>query len=142
MPSRLMAGELEAGVIQVSPSSPAPFAKDAMAIQGAQLVPISGPAMSRLRERYPFFRPVTIPGGTYGAHGDTETVGMDFILVCREPVRDDVVYEMMKVLFESLPELAGHHPGLALIAFQQRSGVPIPLHPGAARFYRERELFR
>lgn len=65
-----------------------------------------------------------------------------FLLVCHQQLADDLVHNMLKIFFESLPDLAQPRPELGVITFQQSPGVPIPLHPGAAAFYRERELFR
>lgn len=140
IPPRLADGSLDAEFVQVGASSP--FAKDALAVKGTSLVPINGPVVSSLREKYPFFRPVVIPAHAYGQNVDTETIGVDFILVCHEDVSDDLVYSMLKIFFDSLPELAQQHPELGVITFHESPGVPIPLHPGAAAFFRERELFR
>lgn len=140
MAPELAHGSLDVGFVQVGPA--APSAKAALAVEGTRLIPITGAAISRLREKYPFFRPVIIPAGTYGWNDDTETIGVDFILACREDLSADLVHDMLKVLFESFPELAKRHPELGTITFYQSPTVPIPLHPGAAGFYRERELLR
>ena len=62
-------------------------------------------------------------------------------LACRDDLPDELVYWVTRTLFESLPELAGSLPALRQIDPERVQASPVPLHAGAARFYRERELF-
>jgi TRAP-type uncharacterized transport system substrate-binding protein len=64
------------------------------------------------------------------------------LLACRDDLPDELVYWITRTLFESLPELAESYSLLRQVDLQQLSASPIPLHPGAARFYRERELLQ
>jgi len=52
------------------------------------------------------------------------------------------VYQLTRNLFEGVPELAARHAAASLIDPAQGPTTPIPLHPGAARYYRERELLQ
>ena len=98
-------------------------------------------ALERVREDYPFFLPVTIPKGTYsGQSVPIETVGVDNVLLCREDLDDELVYRLTKAFFEALPDLAATHPSAGLIDADLAPATAIPLHGGAARYYREREL--
>jgi TRAP transporter TAXI family solute receptor len=114
----------------------------ALRVPGARLVPIQGPAIDKLREDYPFLRPVVIPAATYGQRVDVQTIGVDRIVVCHRNVSEDVVYRILTTFFDSVPEWVDVYPALRTLRFDDAAGTPIPLHPGAARFYRERELFR
>jgi TRAP transporter TAXI family solute receptor len=139
MPPQLANGGLDAEFVSVGVLSP--FAKDALAVSGSRLIAIVGPPVSKLREEYPFFRPVMIPARAYGENADTETIGVDFILICHKDLPDNLVHTMLGIFVDSLPELAQQHPELGTVTLQQSPSVPIPLHPGAAA-YRERELLR
>jgi uncharacterized protein len=90
----------------------------------------------------PPFMPAKIPANTYkGQDKDIETAGVANYLVTHSAVSDDLVYEMTKALFESLPELArAHDVGKQIKLENALAGVPIPLHPGAERYYREKGL--
>ena len=70
------------------------------------------------------------------------TIGVDNLLLCRSDLQDELVYELTKRFFDALPRLASEQPSLRLMDFAQAPATPIPLHDGAARYYRERELFR
>jgi uncharacterized protein len=106
---------------------------------GARLVPLTGPAIERLRHEYPFFRPTVIPGGTYPGHPDPiQTIGVDNLLVCRRSLDESLVHDLTARFFEILPSLSM----LTSMDVEQAPATPIPLHDGAARYYRERELSR
>lgn len=83
-----------------------------------------------------------IPAGTYaGQSADVSTVRIQNFLVTRAGLADDLVYRMTRAMFESLGELAAAHSAAAAIKLSDApNGSPVPLHPGAARFYREKGL--
>ncbi len=90
----------------------------------------------------PPFMPAKIPANTYkGQDKDVETAGVANYLVTHAGVSDELVYQMTKALFESLPELAkAHEAGKEIKLENALAGVPIPLHPGAERYYKEKGL--
>jgi TRAP-type uncharacterized transport system substrate-binding protein len=69
-------------------------------------------------------------------------VGVDTMLACREDLDEMLVYRLTKTLFEALPGLAARLDSLKSMDLDQVAATPIPLHSGAARYYRERELSR
>ena len=106
---------------------------------GARLLPLAGPAMERLRHDYPFFRLAVIPGGTYRGHPDPiHTIGVDKLLLCRRSLDESLVHDLTARFFEILPSLSM----LSSMDLDQAPAAPIPLHDGAARYYREQELSR
>ena len=110
---------------------------------GGRLVPITGPSIEQLLRRYPFFRATTIPPGSYPRTTDpTPTIGLDSVLVCRRDLDDDFVYELTRLFFDVLPTLSSSQPALSFMDLDRAPAAPIPLHDGAARYYRERELMR
>lgn len=84
----------------------------------------------------------TIPAGTYqGQEADVPTVAVVNFLVTHEDVSEETAYQMTKLLFENLGELEAAHKAAAQIKLENAlSGMPIPLHPGAERFYKEAGL--
>jgi TRAP transporter TAXI family solute receptor len=112
-------------------------------VQGAVLLPLEGPAIDAVRRESIFLHPTVIPEGTYpGQHGPIHTVGVHNLLVCRRDLDEGLVYRLTRRLFEVLPSLVQQQDSLRLVDLQQAPATPIPLHPGAARYYRERELAR
>ena len=71
-----------------------------------------------------------------------ETLGAEWLLVCRSDLSEDLVYQLTREFFEQLPAMARDHGEAALIDPEQAPAAPIPLHAGAARYYREREILR
>ena len=58
-------------------------------------------------------------------------------------VSDDLAYQMTKLIFESLPELANSHAAGKEIKLEAAAtGSPVPLHPGAIRYYKEKGLIK
>jgi hypothetical protein len=138
---RMQAHVLDAGFIV---SGYPVAALETPAVAGAvHLVPLERVAIDRIRSQYPFFRPILIPKGTYLDQAtDVSTIGVDNLLVCRQDLSEELVYQMTRTLFESLAELAQANAAARAIDVEIAPATPIPLHPGAARYYRERELIR
>jgi uncharacterized protein len=92
----------------------------------------------------PPFVPVLIPANTYtGQDKDVPTAAVVNYLVTSSAVSDDLAYQMTKLIFDSLPELANAHAAGKEIKLQTAaSGSPVPLHPGAIRYYREKGLIK
>ncbi len=137
---RLVNGSLDA--FFVTGSYPADSVSVA-ARAGARVLPLSGGVIDQLRHDYPFLRRAIIPGGTYpGQPEAVETVGVDNLLVCSARLDESLVYSLTKRFFEVLPSLLPYQDSLRLVDLEQAPATPIPLHDGAARYYRERELER
>jgi uncharacterized protein len=92
----------------------------------------------------PPFVPETIPANTYpGQDKDVPTAAIVNYLVTSSAVSDDLAYQMTKLIFESLPELANAHAaGKNIKLATAAAGSPVPLHPGAIRYYREKGLIK
>jgi hypothetical protein len=90
----------------------------------------------------PPFTAVKIPANTYtGQEKDVPTAAVINYLVTSTAVSDDLAYQMTKLIFESLPELANAHvAGRDIKLEAAATGSPIPLHPGAIRYYKEKGL--
>jgi TRAP transporter TAXI family solute receptor len=92
----------------------------------------------------PPFVAAKIPANTYtGQDKDVPTAAVVNYLVTSSDVSDDLAYQMTKLIFESLPELANSHvAGKEIRLEQAANGGPVPLHPGAIRYYREKGLIK
>jgi TRAP transporter TAXI family solute receptor len=92
----------------------------------------------------PTFVPAVIPGRTYeGQTEDIETAAIVNFLVTREGLSADTVYAMTKALFSNLSQLQQTHPAASGISLRDATnGMPLPLHPGAERYYREIGILR
>ncbi|MEW5421976.1 TAXI family TRAP transporter solute-binding subunit [Amorphus sp. 3PC139-8] len=99
---------------------------------------VSVPA-SVIEKLGPPYISATIPAETYdGQANAVETAAVVNFLVSREGVSDDTAYEMTKLLFDNLSTLEAAHKAAAQIKLDNATkGMPIPLHPGAERYYKE-----
>jgi uncharacterized protein len=113
---------------------------DATELTSARLVPITGPAVDSLIADNPYYAEAVIPGGLYrGNDSPTPTFGVRATLVTTATTPDDVVYVVVKSVFENFEEFKGLHPALAQLdqGEMARTALTVPLHPGAERYYRE-----
>ena len=83
--------------------------------------------------------PAKIPAGTYkGQDSDVATVAVGNYLVTSADVPEEVVYQMTKLIFDNLATLkAAHSAGAGISLDEAAKNPPVPLHPGAERYYRE-----
>jgi len=132
---KLVKGEVDAAIVIGRP----PQDPVVRALRGgARLLDIDGPEIDRLRVYYPLLRRIVIPPGTYPSQGSVvHTVGVDLLLVCRADLDKKIVYELTRAYFEQSPKNIRTRPDP-----QRAPAAVIPLHPGAARYYREREVSR
>ena len=134
--ARLAAGTIDA--LFVTGSDPVDSVR-ASTQAGARILPLGGPAIERLRHDYPFFRPTVIHGGTYPGHPEPiRTIGVDNLLVCRRGLDEAMVHDLTTGSSPRCRRCRSDAPWTS----SRRPATPIPLHDGAARYYRERELSR
>ena len=86
----------------------------------------------------------TIPANTYrGQTADVPTVAVQNYLVTHEGVSTDTAYAMTKALWAGLDHLVAAHPVAKAIDLKRAlDGMPVPLHPGAEKYYREVRLIK
>lgn len=110
---------------------------------GAYLVPIDGAPVERLRRESPFVRVVMIPRDIYpGQNQIIPTVGIDLLIVCRRDLDEGLAFRLTEQLFNVFPRLAKVEATMRFLNLEEAPATPIPLHAGAARYFRERELSR
>ncbi len=108
---------------------------------GARLVPLTGAAVDKLVAERPYYARATIPGGLYANNPEpVATYGVVATLVTSSKVPDDVVYALVKAVFDNFDAFKRLHPAFAHLNPRDmaRNGLSAPLHDGAARYYREK----
>lgn len=107
----------------------------------ARILPIAGPPVDDLRERYPFLRPALILGGIYPDHeAPIRTIGIESLLLCRDSVSAAQVTQVTRAWFLAARRLSDIGEMSDPISPDLAAATPIPLHDGAKRYYRERQL--
>ncbi len=120
---------------------PAGSIQEATTTTDAVLVPVTGPVIDQLVADNPFYAKATVPGGMYrGTDADVETFGVKATFVSSAAVPDDVVYEIVKAVFDNFDRFKGLHPAFATLTEEEMisTGLSAPIHPGAMRYYVER----
>jgi TRAP transporter TAXI family solute receptor len=106
------------------------------------IVPIPAEVIAKIGD--PAYQAATIPANTY--NGQTEavaTVAIPNFLVTHEGVPADTVYAMTKAMFDNLDQMVAAHAAAKAIRRENAlEGMPLPLHPGAEKYYREVGLIK
>lgn len=125
---------------------PTPSITELSLTREIQIVRFAPGYREKLIETSPQYLPMTIPAGTYkGIDEDVETVGMAAMWACRMDLSDELVYKMVKALYstEGLEYMATVHPAAKGIKLENAAKwTPIPLHPGAEKFFKEAGLIK
>lgn len=108
---------------------------------GAKLVSLTGPAVDKLVADRPYYAKVEIPGGIYNNNPNpTPTYGVLATFVTSAAVPDDVVYNLVKAVFDNFEDFKKLHPALAHLKPEDmiKNGLSAPLHDGAVKYYKEK----
>ncbi len=117
--------------------------KEAATSCDSVLVDVTGPAIDMLVSENDYYRKATIPGGMYnGNPNDVHTFGVGATFVSSTAVPDEVVYQVVKAVFENFDDFKKLHPAFANLKKEEmiRDGLSAPLHPGAIRYYKQAGL--
>lgn len=107
------------------------------------LVTVDGSAVDKLVADNDFYRTASIPGGMYtGSDADVATFGVGATFVSSTNVSEDVVYNVVKAVFENFDTFKKLHPAFANLKKSEmvKDGLSAPLHAGAVKYYKEAGL--
>ena len=110
---------------------------------GASIINLNTDAVKKLVADNPFYAFATIPKGTYKtSKKDVTTFGVMASFVTSADVSDDLVYAVVKAVFENLDDFKKQHPAFANLDPKKMivDGLSAPLHPGAVKYYKEKGL--
>lgn len=117
--------------------------KEATTACDAVVVDVSGKEIDELIADNPYYRTATIPGGMYrGSDADTKTFGVGATFVSSAKVPEDVIYQVVKAVFENFDDFKKLHPAFANLKKEEmiKDGLSAPLHDGAKKYYKEAGL--
>ncbi len=103
------------------------------------LLPVDKEHTDKISKKYPFLSPAVIPAGTYrGQSQDLPTLTVTCMLIATSDMSNDMVYNLTKSIFQNLDILGESHVKGKLVKMETAlKGMPLPLHPGAEKYYRE-----
>jgi len=100
--------------------------------------------LDALLPKYPYFRKDILPAKVYGEITDNKDlagIGVLEIFMCHSALSDDLVYRVMKAIFDNLPELNSYTPMAKIWTENPLLSPVIPFHPGAVKYYKEKKMW-
>lgn len=119
---------------------PSALTQETLATCDAKLVNATGDAIDKLVADNSYYRVAKIPAGMYGDNPETTTFGVGATFVTSAKVSDDVVYTVVKAVFENFDQFKALHPAFANLKEEEmvKDSLSAPLHDGAVKYYKER----
>jgi len=110
--------------------------------QDVTLLSFSDSQLQQVRSEFPVWTAHTLPVNTYpGQTQAVQTIAQPNFLACHVSLSEDVVYTLTKTIYDNLSEIQNIHKAtLAMKLEKAISGLAVPLHPGAAKFYQEKGI--
>lgn len=137
----LCSGNIDAFFLTVG--HPSGVIKEATTSCDGVVVSVDNNATQNLINNHSYYRKAIIPGGMYrGSDEDIATFGVTATLVLSVEVPDEVVYQVVRAVFENFDSFRRLHPAFANLTKQKMiaDALSAPLHPGAAKYYKETGL--
>jgi TRAP transporter TAXI family solute receptor len=139
MAQALCDGKIDAMIYTVG--HPAAAVTEAATSCDVELVSVTGAPIDRLVADNSFYRVATVPGGMYvGSPNDNSTFGVGAMVITSADVPEKVVYTVVKAVFDNFADFKKLHPAFRNLKEEEMisDGLSAPLHPGAAKYYKER----
>ncbi|PWE31071.1 TAXI family TRAP transporter solute-binding subunit [Pararhodobacter marinus] len=130
-------GDIDAGFWSVG--APTSSILNLATTQSIHVIELSAEEMDAAIEANPIFARTTLAGGTYsGVDGDVAVVGVPNVLTVSSEMDEELAYEITKAMFENIADLQAVHPAANQTTIEfTLDATPVPLHPGAIRYYEE-----
>lgn len=119
---------------------PSALTQESIASCASKLANATGPAIAKLIADKPYYRAATIPAGMYNNKADVKTFGVGATFITSSDVPDDVVYTVVKAVFENFDQFKKLHPAFNHLKPEEmiKDGLSAPLHDGAKEYYAEK----
>ncbi|MGG7643775.1 TAXI family TRAP transporter solute-binding subunit [Rhodovulum sp. YNF3179] len=130
-------GDIDAGFWSVG--APTSSILNLATTNDIRMIELSADEIAAAREANPIFAQTTLAGGIYeGVAEDVNVLGVPNVLVASSAMSEDLAYQITKAMFENIADLQAVHPAANQTTVEFTLGAtPIPLHPGAIRYYEE-----
>ncbi|NLO55960.1 MAG: TAXI family TRAP transporter solute-binding subunit [Thermovirga sp.] len=134
---RMKDGQLDVGFVVAG--YPTASIMDLATLHDMTLIEFDDAMIEDLHAEFPFFVKDVVPAGTYrGVDKDVQTVAVQAMWVCDADLPENLVYRITKAFWENIADVQKVHAKGQLITLDTAlDGISVPMHPGAARYYRE-----
>ena len=133
----LQDGKIDAGFI-VS-GAPTNAVTSLATTRDVYLVELDDEHIAKLIEASPYYSKNVIPAAAYGLEKDATTVAVGAVIIARDDVSEDAVYDVVSGIFESIDTLAHDKKNELSLEFAT-TGVDVPYHKGAAKYFAEKGI--
>jgi hypothetical protein len=133
-------GDNKVDAIIFTVGHPAGSIQEATTTVDSKIIPVDTPEIAELVDANPYYAWADVPGGMYkGNDEDVRTFGVKATFVTSAEVPDDVVYQVVKAVFDNFDRFKGLHPAFENLTPEDMisTGLSAPLHPGAEKYYKE-----
>lgn len=133
---KIQDGNLDAAF--VTAGAPTSAVTQLSATKGVKIISLDDDKIAQLMQKYPFYVEETIPAGTYSDVGEVKTVAVKAMLVVREDLSEELVYDITKSIFENTNKLLAINAKAESITLENATdGLSLDIHPGALKYYKE-----
>ncbi|MFA6505508.1 MAG: TAXI family TRAP transporter solute-binding subunit [Treponemataceae bacterium] len=134
----MTSGNYDAVIVQSAVPAPAIYQLTA-AKKPVRLIDLDEQGIKILLDKFPYYARMDIPKEAYSLPVGTATIYVANVVVVNKALSDDLVYNMTKLFFENVDRIVASHPSAKALSLQNAvKAMPIPLHPGAAKYFKEK----
>jgi len=130
-------GSIDAGFL--AGAYPIPAYRELSLVKDVRIIPADEVVLEKIIKGSPYFFKAMVKAGSYkGVDKDIPILGYGIILETHSAVDAELVYNILKVLFEHREELVAVHPSAKEMTYESALfSIAIPLHPGAEKYFKE-----
>ena len=138
----LVDGNLDAILVQAAIPSPA-ITQQIASNKALRFITIEEEMMKKLMAKYSYYAKIVIPKEMYKTDAPVSTFYISNMVIVSKALSPDLVYQITKAFFENIDTIRNSHPSVKGLTIESAvEGLPIPLHPGAERYFKEKGLLK
>ncbi len=138
----LVDGNIEAVVVQSAAPASA-ITQLAASGKGFKILTIEPDKVKKILKKFPYYSLVKLDKSMYGMSKDVEVISGSNMVIVNRALSRDLVYAITKALFENVDKIRKSNPTAKDMDIKNAAeGLSIPMHPGAAKYFRERETVK
>lgn len=138
----LVDGNLDAILVQAAIPTPA-ITQQIASNKPVRFIEIDEEMMKKLLAKYSYYAKITIPKEMYKTDTPVNTFYISNMVVVSKALSADLVYQITKAFFENIDTIRNSHPSVKGLTIESAvEGLPVPLHPGAERYFKEKGLLK
>jgi len=107
-----------------------------------KILSIEDDVLDRIIEKFPYYGAIELPKDMYGTESTAKTIYLSNMVVVNKNLPEGLVYDITKALFENIDKIKESHPSASELTLEGATDSPIPLHPGAEKYFKEKGVLK